>query len=162
MLVDKIKKSFFVFCVVLVMGAIFGFSSQTYKQTMKTSNIITIPIENQVKKENLEFKSEKEKKVYLDKLKYKIDKTVRKGAHILIFGILAVFLYLLCKSFGMEDADAIILTLVLCAVYAGSDEWHQKFVDGRTSQFIDVCVDEFGAVIALIICRLLKKVKSDK
>ncbi len=158
----KLKRVFLFFCVVLVMGAIFGFSSQTYKQTMKTSNIITIPIENQVKKENLEFKSEKEKKVYLDKLKYKIDKTVRKGAHIFIFGILAVFLYLLCKSFGMEDADAIILTLVLCAVYAGSDEWHQKFVDGRTSQFIDVCADEFGAVIALIICRLLKKVKSDK
>lgn len=158
----KYKRGFLTFCVILVMGVIFGFSSQTYKQTMKTSNIITIPIENQVKKENLEFKSEKEKKDYLKKLKYKVDKIVRKSAHIFIFGILAVFLYLLCKSFGMEDADAIILTLVLCAVYAGSDEWHQKFVDGRTSQFIDVCVDEFGAVIALIICRLLKKVKSDK
>ena len=50
----KLKRVFLFFCVVLVMGAIFGFSSQTYKQTMKTSNIITIPIENQVKKENLE------------------------------------------------------------------------------------------------------------
>ena len=47
----KLKRVFLFFCVVLVMGAIFGFSSQTYKQTMKTSNIITIPIENQVKKE---------------------------------------------------------------------------------------------------------------
>ena len=141
------------------MAAIFGFSSQTYDQTMKTSDVIVKPIENTVRKDSSEFESEKEEQDYIKKLEGKLDKAVRKSAHMIIFGVLALFVYLLCKSFGMSDADAIVLTLVVCAVYAGSDELHQKFVDGRTSQFADVCVDEFGAVVSVVIVRIIKTIK---
>lgn len=147
-------------CVVATMAAIFCFSSQTYDQTMKTSDVIVKPIENTVKKDSSEFESEKEEQSYIKKLEGKLDKVVRKSAHMIIFGVLALFVYLLCKSFGMSDADAIVLTLVVCAVYAGSDELHQKFVDGRTSQFADVCVDEFGAVVTLTVVRIINKLKS--
>lgn len=84
---------------------------------------------------------------------------VRKSAHMIIFGVLALFVYLLCKSFGMSDADAIVMTLVVCVFYAATDEWHQKFVKGRTSQFTDVCVDEFGAVVSVVGVRIAKKLK---
>lgn len=144
-------------CVVLTMAAIFAFSSQTYDQTMKTSDVIVKPIESTVKKDSSEFESEKEEQNYIKKLENKIDLAVRKSAHMIIFGVLAAFVYLLCKSFGMNDADAIILTLVVCAVYAGTDEFHQKFVEGRTAQFADVCVDEFGAVITLTLVRIINK-----
>lgn len=146
-------------CVIATMAAIFGFSSQTYDQTMKTSDVVVKPIENTVRKDSSEFESEKEEQDYIKKLEGKLDTAVRKSAHMIIFGVLAVFVYMLCKSFGMSDADAIVMTLVVCAVYAGSDEWHQKFVDGRKSQFADVCVDEFGAVAGVVIVRTLKKLK---
>lgn len=146
-------------CVIIVMGAIFGFSSQTYEQTMKTSDVIVKPIENRVKEDSSNFESEKEENDYIKKLEDKLDKLVRKSAHMIIFGMLAVFVYLLCKSFGMSDADAIVMTLVVCAVYSVTDEWHQKFVDGRTSQFADVCVDEMGAVISLVLIRIINKIR---
>lgn len=149
-------------CVVMMMGAIFGFSSQTYEQTMKTSDVIVKPIENRVKEDSSNFESEKEENDYIKKLEDKLDKLVRKSAHMIVFGMLAVFVYLLCKSFGMSDADAIIVTLVVCAVYAGTDEWHQKFVKGRTSQFVDVCVDEMGAVISMILVRITVHININK
>ena len=146
-------------CVIATMAAIFGFSSQTYDQTMKTSDVVVKPIENTVRKDSSEFESEKEEQDYIKKLEGKLDMAVRKSAHMIIFGVLALFVYLLCKSFGMSDADAVVMTLVVCAVYAGTDEWHQKFVKGRTSQFTDVCVDEFGAVVSTVIVRAVKKLK---
>lgn len=149
-------------CVVATMAAIFAFSSQTHEQTIKTSDIIVKPIENSVKKDSSEFESEKEEQDYIKKLEGKLDKAVRKSAHIVIYGILALFVYLLCKSFGMSDADSIIMTLVVCAVYAGTDELHQKFVKGRTSQFADVCIDEFGCVISLVVLYLISNVKKLK
>lgn len=149
-------------CVVATMATIFGFSSQTYDQTMKTSDVIVKPIENTVKKDSSEFESEKEEQDYIKKLEVKIDVAVRKSAHMIIFGVLALFVYMLCKSFGMSDADAIIMTLVICAVYAGSDELHQKFVDKRNSQFTDVCVDMFGAYVSLTIIRIMSKIINNK
>lgn len=145
-------------CVIATMAAIFGFSSQTYDQTMKTSDVIVKPIENTVRKDSSEFESEKEEQDYIKKLEDKLDMAVRKSAHIIIFGVLALFVYLLCKSFGMSDADAIVMTLVVCAVYAGSDELHQKFTDKRNSQFRDVCVDMFGVCISLTVIRAVSKI----
>lgn len=155
------KSALYAVCVIVVMGIIFGFSSQSQKETIKTSNIIVKPIENVVKNDGYVFESEKEEKEYLKKLESKLDKLVRKSAHMIIFGVLSVFVYLLCKSFGMNDADAIIVTLAVCGIYGCTDELHQKFVKGRTSQFIDVCVDEMGCVIVLIFIHLMKKMKTD-
>lgn len=154
-----IKSVLYALCVIVVMGMIFGFSSQTHEQTMKTSDMIVKPIESGVMADASDFENEKEEQDYIKKLESKLDKAVRKSAHMIIFGVLAVFVYLLCKSFGMNDADAIMLTLLACGLYAGIDELHQKFVSGRNSQFTDVCVDEMGAVISMIIVRIEKEVK---
>ncbi len=132
------------------MCIIFAFSSQPYEMTMKTSNLIVQPIRSAVE-ENKSFKDEQEKKDYSKKLKTKLDRAVRKSAHITLFAVLAVFIYLLIRSNGTNKFDAVILTLFICALYAGFDEFHQHFVKGRTSQFIDVCVDEFGAVLGMFL-----------
>ena len=143
------------FFVVLTMIVIFAFSSQPYELTMKTSNTIVEPIKNAVVDiRGKTFETEKEEKSYTRTLKAKLDKIVRKTAHIVLFAVLAVCVYIWLKSMGLDDADAIVLTLVICGMYAGSDEWHQSFVKGRTSQFIDVCVDEFGAVLSAVLLRL--------
>ena len=125
---------------------------------MKTSNTIVEPIKNiVVDVQNKTFDSEKEEKSYIRVLKAKLDKIVRKTAHIALYAVLAVCVYIWLKSMGVDDADAIVLTLVICGIYAGTDEWHQSFVKGRTSQFIDVCVDEFGVVLSVTALRLCHK-----
>ena len=147
---------------IAIMLTIFGFSSQNYTSTMKTSDTIVKPIENAVKKDSSNFQDTETENKYKKKLENKLDKAVRKSAHMTLFGLLAVFLYLFFKSLNFSDADAIILTLVVCGIYGGSDEWHQKFVKGRTSQFVDVCVDEMGAVISMTIVRILSKYNTGK
>ena len=41
--------------------------------------------------------------------------------------------------------------LVIAALYACSDEWHQSFVPGRTSTVFDVLIDSLGACVALAV-----------
>ncbi len=45
-----------------------------------------------------------------------------------------------------------------CVAFACSDEFHQVFVDGRSAQIFDVCVDAAGALLGLALlfafCRL--------
>lgn len=147
---------------IAIMLTIFGFSSQNYESTMKTSDTIVKPIENAVKKDSSNFADTKTEKNYKKKLENKLDKAVRKSAHMTIFGVLGIFLYLFFKSLNFSDADAIILTLVICGMYGCTDEWHQKFVKGRTSQFFDVCVDEMGVVISMTVIRILSKYESYK
>ena len=142
-------------CAVITMAAIFAFSSQTYNETMKTSDVIVKPIENAVRKDSSMFESEKEEKDYIKKLENRLDLAVRKSAHMCIFGVLAICVYMFCKSMGMNDADAIIMTLVVCGLYAGSDEVHQRIVEKRQAKFADVCIDVFGAVITLVMIRLI-------
>ncbi len=155
-----VKRVVYGLCVLMTMTAIFGFSSQTYDQTMQTSDLIVKPIENNVKNDSSAFESEEEETKYLRKLEDKLDRAVRKSAHIIIYGVLAVFVYLFCKSFGISDADAIVLTLIICGLYAGTDELHQRFVEKRGSHFSDICIDEMGVVIGMIIMRAANKIRA--
>lgn len=157
----RYKRIIYGICVVIMMGLIFLFSSQTYEQTMKTSNVIVSPIRNAIE-ENKSFENEKEEKNYSDNLKRILDRSVRKTAHMILFAVLSVFIYLLLKSLGLSELDSLIYTLVLSGIYAGCDELHQSFINGRDSQFIDVCVDEFGAVIGMVLTWLSSKIKNKR
>lgn len=143
------------------MSTIFVFSSQPQEETMKTSNFIVKTIENNAKlNDKTEFKNENEQRSYWRRYEMKLIKVVRKGAHVFLFSILSLCLFLMFKSFDVNDADAIIFVLSICVIYAGLDEWHQSFVEGRNSLFIDVCVDTFGAATSVILVMYIKKIKS--
>ena len=40
--------------------------------------------------------------------------------------------------------------MLICFVYACSDEWHQTFVPGRAGQFRDVLLDTAGSLTGLL------------
>ncbi|MBE0435524.1 MAG: VanZ family protein, partial [Methylomicrobium sp.] len=44
-----------------------------------------------------------------------------------------------------------VVSLIFCSLYGISDEWHQSFVDGRSSDVYDWIADTIGAAIALFI-----------
>lgn len=58
------------------------------------------------------------------------------------------------------------VSLVIAAVYAASDEWHQSFVADRSAEWSDVLLDSCGAltgiVIVWIICGIIGAVRSER
>ena len=154
------KRVIYGICVLAVMTVIFLFSSQNYDNTMKTSDLIVKPIENVIKyNTGKSFETIEAEQSYFSKVEENLDVVVRKSAHMMLFAILAIFLYLWLKTFYI-DYNALMLILVFCSIYAGIDEIHQHFVNKRNARFTDVCIDEFGAVISVVLVWLYVKVKN--
>lgn len=83
---------------------------------------------------------------------------LRKSAHFVIFGVLAVAIYLILPKHVFRMLTATWITVLL----AIADEYHQSLTGGRTPALQDVILDAAGAVTFLIILRLIMLVKPKK
>jgi VanZ family protein len=77
-----------------------------------------------------------------------IEFLLRKGAHVVTFGALAIATYIMVRRIGI----AFILTVIL----AIADEYHQSLTGGRTPTVHDVMLDSFGAAMALLVVVIVK------
>lgn len=87
------------------------------------------------------------------KLNYVINKLnypFRKLAHASEYLILSLLLLNALKNSGLVGKKLFVISIVLCFIYASTDEYHQTFVNGRTGQFLDVIVDTIGAIIGIL------------
>lgn len=75
---------------------------------------------------------------------------VRKLAHLLVFGLLAVLVWRAFYPRRFAMVGAWVFTVVCAAL----DEWHQSFQPGRTALLSDVVIDACGAGIALFVVRI--------
>ncbi len=77
----------------------------------------------------------------------------RKTAHLTEYALLFLVLrFALSRTVpGRNRVLISMLTVVLCAMYAASDEWHQSFVPGRTASVVDVCIDTCGAILGAVV-----------
>ncbi|MTI70080.1 MAG: VanZ family protein [Firmicutes bacterium] len=87
---------------------------------------------------------------------------IRKNAHFftyLVLGVLVLNAVIQSDIYGLKG---IILALVICIMYAFSDEIHQLFVPGRGGQIRDVFIDSAGSIFGigmyLIVSRIKRKV----
>jgi VanZ family protein len=78
-----------------------------------------------------------------------IDLLVKKGAH---FGAYFILAWLARFALGRWD-----WALLLTAVYAISDEYHQTFIPGRDGNVIDVVIDCLGGLSAWASSRMKAK-----
>ena len=46
---------------------------------------------------------------------------------------------------------ALAAAWAIAAAYAVSDEWHQRYVRGRHSSWVDVLIDSLGATLAVVL-----------
>jgi VanZ family protein len=69
------------------------------------------------------------------------------GAHILVFGVLALLWARVLRNQRYGWLAAFVLTML----YAVSDEYHQSFVPGRHADLWDLLCDGLGAVLALVL-----------
>ena len=73
------------------------------------------------------------------------DTVLRKGAHMLEFGLLW---WLWWRAFEFRWALA---AAAITLVYAASDEFHQHFVRGRHGDPLDVVIDAGGVLLGVFV-----------
>lgn len=79
------------------------------------------------------------------------DFIIKKTAHMIEYGFLALLIYRALKGYDMETTKAVILSIFLAALYGLSDELHQSFTPGREPRIRDVAFDTIGASLAMLI-----------
>ena len=83
---------------------------------------------------------------------------VRKAAHFSLYAVLGVLSFLSVISYrDLKYKFRILLSAVICLIYAASDEFHQLFVSGRSAEIRDVCIDFCGSLIAITVLALLSR-----
>jgi VanZ family protein len=86
---------------------------------------------------------------------------VRKCAHLTEYAILAALLYRASDQIQLRVGRALLVCVVIAAIYAALDEFHQSFVASRTGSPWDVLIDCLGALAgALIYWRVIRNRKS--
>lgn len=74
------------------------------------------------------------------------DYFVKKGGHMIGYGLLALSYFHLLK----DNKDRYWLAWIMAVIFSATDEFHQSFVAGRSSSIFDVLIfDNFGAIIGL-------------
>jgi hypothetical protein len=142
------------FCTFVV---IFNFSSEDSEKSGSTSQRVTEAITKNI--ESIQKLDNVKKAKVLDK----IESVIRKIAHFSIYGLVGVLLMALLSTYNITDKNKIIFTIVLGAIYASSDEFHQSFIPGRSGEVRDVMLDTLGVavggLIVLAIIKLIEKIK---
>ena len=54
------------------------------------------------------------------------------------------------------------MALLICAVYAATDELHQMFVQGRSCEVRDILIDSLGALTGILIACLISVLRAKK
>lgn len=78
---------------------------------------------------------------------------IRKLAHFIEYFILGI----LVINFITRYDKKIIIAILLCIIYATSDEIHQIFVPGRSCQIIDIMIDSLGSIMGIYLYKLIAK-----
>ncbi|MHC0037509.1 VanZ family protein [Pseudoneobacillus sp. C159] len=145
------KKKWWVCLTVLWIMIIYFMTEHQYFTGESTSTAIRKTIETTENIQRKMTKPETELPIVMQPERQELVKHLnmffRKSAHILVFGILGLFIYQCFQPRQYSYVWALGLTFL----YACFDEWHQSLVPDRTPAFKDVLFDTLGASIALFI-----------
>lgn len=130
------------------MAVIFLFSNQKSTNSTQISNSF---IDSTIIKIYQVFDSDvSEEKVQLIREYFFLP--VRKLAHFAVYFILGILVLFTLKEYGIKK-DLIYYSILICFLYAVSDEIHQLFIVGRSGEVKDVILDTFGSVLAILFFR---------
>lgn len=138
--------------LVLWMALIFSFSNQKDVDSSKISDsFIDRTVVKIYKIFNENITKEKENEI-IEKYTYPI----RKLAHYTLYFILGILSFLVVKDYSINK-KLIIYSLLICFLYACSDEFHQLFIIGRSARVLDVIIDTFGSFCSISIFYIFNK-----
>jgi VanZ family protein len=89
-----------------------------------------------------------------------IDYFIRKNAHFFAYLFLGILTCLaVTKSLWQRP---FFVAMIVCVLYAISDECHQLFVPGRSGQLSDVILDSSGALLGIVLIIFLLRIFPQK
>lgn len=68
--------------------------------------------------------------------------------HMLAYFVMGILAWRWFRHFISTPKAIILVSVMFCSAYGVSDEWHQSFVPGRSSEALDWVADTVGAVLA--------------
>lgn len=135
--------------MILLLGTfymIFGFSSQNGEESGNLSGKIA-----KIVMEQLPIKKTEES------LK-RTEGIIRKMAHFSIYTLVGFLLMSFLSTYHLKENKRIGISFSLGALYAITDEIHQKFVPGRSCQMTDVMIDTMGVLLGILILLTILKI----
>lgn len=99
--------------------------------------------------------------ISIKEIQEKYTHVTRKMAHFTIYMILGLLVGLLFREYNIETKKLIFYGILICMVYAITDEIHQIFVFGRSGEIKDVLIDTCGSTVGILFTRL-KKIRDRK
>lgn len=133
-----IRKVIKIILVLLWMVMIFLLSNEEAVKSSKKSDGLIIKSVELFTGKSL---SDQEKEKVLKYLVF----PVRKCAHLSLYLILGILVISLLREYMVINTKLVLLSLLICFLYACSDEIHQLFVPGRSGEARDVLIDTLGA-----------------
>jgi len=82
---------------------------------------------------------------------------IRKGAHFGIYLVLGILVANGLYNGNKSKLNITILALLICVLYAISDELHQVFVPGRSGEVRDVLIDSAGSLVGILLINVIRK-----
>lgn len=146
------KKIIYLFLTIIWMISIFLFSNQrSVKSTEKSQSLIMNTIVKIYKIFDSNASDEK-----IEEIVVACDVPIRKMAHFTEYLILGVLVLLTLRAYNINN---IYLAILICFLYACSDEIHQVFVPGRDGNIIDITLDTLGSTTGILLLNKLKERK---
>lgn len=133
--------------VMLWMGLIFFFSHQPAIVSNELSTGITEKIVEVISRAVPESKMNQ----------VNLNFIVRKGAHFGVYLVLGVLVANGLISCNRSKVSTILLSLLICVLYAISDEFHQLFIPGRSGEVRDVLLDSAGALVGIVLINVIRR-----
>lgn len=143
-----LRKTTSIVLLLLWMTVIFMFSSSGSVKSNNTSGqVISSAISVKDKVTSKETKPEAKKKI-VKKLNY----SVRKSAHVFEYFVLGVLALNVFDAFNVKRK--VLFAIILCVLYAASDEFHQLFT-GRTASVTDVLLDSVASIVGIYLLNFI-------
>lgn len=143
---SKGKKVFHIVLTIAIMVFIFIQSALTADLSMHESNVIVKWLSSflHIHPETLSF-------------------IVRKCAHFLEYLILGISMIISVRDLSSWNRwKSGTMALLICAVYAATDELHQMFVQGRSCEVRDILIDSLGALTGILLACLISVLRAKK
>lgn len=148
----KFKRILFVLQILFALGwmaVIFNFSNQNFSKSNHMSDEFLYKIVETVKGRKLTA-------VERTRIKKKYVYFIRKTAHFFLYFILGAIIYIFLSMILKSPYKTVLLSILICFLYACSDEVHQLFVPGRTGQMFDVMIDTCGSMVSISLVLLFR------
>ncbi len=158
---NKLSKRQYIFLIIAIiwMAVIFYFSALPAEKSEKESGLVATFL-CAIFVDGFDEMSLEEQLSYTDAIDYPI----RKVAHATEYAILGFLLAGVCIADinGYKRWLQFLAPWLATVIYAATDEFHQLFVEGRSGQVTDVCIDALGGAVGVIVMIEMLKFYNNK